>query len=144
MTTSSGDRERSRQSADSPEDALSAARHYARPGKGAQPEERAAALPENRMGHTPGPQPSGAPAALGVSSPPSKAARTLAIVGIALWFFPCTLGCVASIVLGVISQRKAAITGESDILAKIAWIGGAIFTVAEVLVFFMYRSQGTR
>lgn len=140
MTTSPENREPSQQPAQPPDDPLSAAQRYARPGKEARYQEDSA-LPKSSMAHATAPQPSHLSGASGASIPRSKTARTLAIVGIALWFFPCTLGCVASIVLGVVGQRKAQETGESDVLAKIAWIGGAVFTIAEVLVFFMYRSR---
>lgn len=141
MTTSPEDQGPSRQPARSPEDPLSVARRYARPGKDARREETSN-VPKRSVGHAMASQPSNTAGTPGASVGRSKAARTLAIVGIALWFFPCTLGCMASVVLGLISQRRAQETGESDVLAKIAWIGGALFTVAEVLIFFMYRSKG--
>lgn len=142
MTVSPEDREPSEGPAHIPEDPLSAARRYARPDEDAWRDD-ASTVPKSGMGRASTSRPPDTSDELSALTHRSKAARTLAIVGIALWFFPCTLGCVASIVLGVISQRKAQETGEPDLLSRIAWIGGAVFTVAEVLVFFMYRSRGT-
>lgn len=62
--------------------------------------------------------------------PPSNTPMILSIVGIVLWFFCCPPG---SIVLGLIAQKQYREQGQSDTLAKVAWIGGIVVMVLYVI-----------
>lgn len=53
----------------------------------------------------------------------------LSIVGIVFWFC-CS---PVSIVLGLIAQKQYREQGQSDTLAKVAWIGGIVFLVLYVI-----------
>lgn len=54
------------------------------------------------------------------------------IIGIAGWFV-CGVGVIASFILGGLGQRKARELGQSDLLPKIAWIGGIVVTALNAI-----------
>ncbi len=84
------------------------------PGYGQQPSEYGQMPPVDYSGYQPVPQ--------------TNTAQTLAIIGIV-----CILLCgPASIVLGLLAQTKYRELGQSETLAKVAWIGGIVSTVISI------------
>ncbi len=69
--------------------------------------------------------------------PQSNTPQVLSIIGIVTWFC-CPL---ASIILGVIAQGQYRQQGQSDTLAKTAWIGGIVAIVLGIIFrIFLYAS----
>jgi hypothetical protein len=69
--------------------------------------------------------------------PQSNTPQVLSIIGIVTWFC-CPL---ASIILGVIAQGQYRQQGQSDTLAKTAWIGGIVAIVLGIIFrVFLYAS----
>lgn len=62
----------------------------------------------------------------------------LGIVGIIGWFL-CGVGAIGSVVVGVIGQRKARELGQSDVLPKVAWVGGLAVIALDIIVGFFIR-----
>ncbi|MFG1910875.1 hypothetical protein [Kribbella sp. NPDC048928] len=71
----------------------------------------------------------GGNAGYGATAPPSNTPKILSIIGIVCWFC-CS---PAAIVLGLIGQSKFREQGQSDTLAKVAWIGGIVFLVLGIV-----------
>jgi len=63
--------------------------------------------------------------------PQSSTPQVLAIIGIVCWFC-CS---PAAIVLGLIAQSQYRQQGQSDTLAKVAWIGGIVSIVLSLLYY---------
>jgi hypothetical protein len=63
----------------------------------------------------------------------------LSIIGIVCWFL-CS---PAAIVLGLIAQSKFREQGQKGTLAKVAWIGGVVVLVLNVLYLILTISQST-
>lgn len=68
----------------------------------------------------------------------SNTAMVLGILGIVGWFL-CGIGAIGSVIIGVIGQRKARELGQSDLLPKIAWIGGLVVIVLDIIIGFFIR-----
>ena len=69
--------------------------------------------------------------------PQSNTPQVLSIIGIVTWFC-CP---IASIILGVIAQGQYRQQGQSDTLAKTAWIGGIVAIVLGIIFrVFLYAS----
>lgn len=105
---------------------------YGQPGQPGQPGQQPGQYgqPGQQPGQYPGQpaygqQPPGQPYGYGYGGPPQPQSNTpqvLAIIGIV-----CILCCSpAAIVLGLIAQSKYREQGQSDTLAKVAWIGGIV------------------
>lgn len=108
-----------------PEDPLSAAKRYGRPGpRSGYP---AREIPPGSVGPTGATPSDDRPAAQ-----ESKLPMILGILGILGWFV-CGVGVIASFILGGLGQRKAHELGQSDLLPKIAWIGGIVVTVLNAI-----------
>lgn len=65
----------------------------------------------------------------GAAAPQNNTPKILSIIGIVCWFC-CS---PAAIVLGLIAQSKFREQGQSDTLAKVAWIGGIAFLVLGII-----------
>lgn len=61
--------------------------------------------------------------------PPSSTPQVLSIIGIVCWFC-CS---PAAIVLGLIAQGQYRNQGQSDTLAKTAWIGGIVSLILGII-----------
>jgi hypothetical protein len=73
------------------------------------------------------------PGGFGYNAPIQQQSNTpmiLSIIGIVCWFC-CS---PASIVLGLIAQSRYRQQGQSDTLAKVAWIGGIAFFVLGIIL----------
>lgn len=108
------------------EDPLSAAKRYGRPDK-ATSDRASRRIPLGTVGP--------ADAALPQTRPvgqQSKLPMIFGILGILGWFV-CGVGVIASFILGGLGQRKAREFGQSDLLPKIAWIGGIVVTVLNAI-----------
>jgi hypothetical protein len=66
---------------------------------------------------------------------PSNAPMIMSIIGIVCW----VLCAPASIVLGLIAQNRYRQQGQSDTLAKVAWIGGIVAIAVNLAYFFSQR-----
>ena len=64
------------------------------------------------------------------SQPQSSTPMVLSIIGIVCWFC-CS---PAAIALGLIAQGQFRNQGQSDTLAKVAWIGGIIALILGIVV----------
>ena len=64
-------------------------------------------------------------------NPQSSTPTVLSVIGIICWFF-CS---PAAIVLGLVAQNQFRNQGQSDTLAKTAWIGGIVALVLGIVVF---------
>lgn len=131
MTTPSEDRDSSH-AADVPSDPFEAAKRYGKPGTG-----RSEGGPSDIPMRGVGPANTPAPA----TAPPGHQSNTpmiLGIVGIVGWFL-CGVGAIGSVIVGVIGQRKARELGQSDLLPKVAWIGGLAVIVLDIIVGFFIR-----
>ncbi|HEX6445426.1 MAG TPA: hypothetical protein VF053_10085 [Streptosporangiales bacterium] len=129
VTTPSEDRESPRASG-VPSDPFEAARRYGKSGT---------AQPEPSETPTRGVAPASTPAP--AMRPPvrqSNTAMVLGILGIVGWFL-CGIGAIGSVIIGVIGQRKARELGQSDLLPKIAWIGGLVVIVLDIIIGFFIR-----
>ncbi|MBO0890340.1 MAG: hypothetical protein J2P14_05460 [Acidothermales bacterium] len=62
------------------------------------------------------------------------------ILGILGWFV-CGVGVIASFILGALGQRKARELGQSELLPKIAWIGGIVVTVLNAIGLLIHNSM---
>lgn len=125
MTTSPRDAEPSRREG-VPEDPVSAAKRYGRPGRSPS-EQPSRGLPQGSV----------APADADSSEPrpasqESRLPMIFGILGILGWFV-CGVGVIASFILGGLGQRKARELGQSDLLPRIAWIGGIVVTVLNAI-----------
>lgn len=105
-------------------DPIAAAQRYERPHP--QPGEEA---PPNAAG----PRDSRAlpPAVAGPAQ--SRTPLILGVVGIVCWFV-CGIGAVASIIVGAIGHRKARELGQPVTVPMVAWIGGVVTIVLDVVV----------
>lgn len=65
----------------------------------------------------------------------------LGILGIIGWFL-CGIGAIGSVIVGVIGQRKARELGQSDLLPKIAWIGGVVTLVGNLIAAIYTLNNG--
>jgi hypothetical protein len=70
--------------------------------------------------------------------PPSNLPLILSIIGIVCWFC-CS---PAAIVLGVIAQGRFRRQGQSDTIAKVAWIGGIVFLLLGIIFSAIRLSMG--
>ena len=93
------------------------------PGYGQQPGQPAA----GGYGAYPGGQNGGY--GYGAQAAPSNTPMILSIIGIVCWFC-CS---PAAIGLGLFAQSKYREQGQSDTLAKVAWIGGIAFLVLGII-----------
>ena len=71
----------------------------------------------------------------GPQNPQSNTPTVLSIIGIVCWFL-CS---PAAIVLGIVAQGQFRSQGQSDTLAKTAWIGGVV-ALALGIILFIARS----
>jgi hypothetical protein len=71
--------------------------------------------------------------------PPSSTPLILSIIGIVCWFC-CS---PAAIALGLIAQGQFRRQGQSDMLAKVAWIGGIAFLLLGIIFTAISFSTGT-
>jgi hypothetical protein len=62
------------------------------------------------------------------------------ILGIVGWFV-CGVGVIASFILGGLGQRKARELGQSELLPKIAWIGGIVVTVLNAIGLWIHNAH---
>lgn len=80
-----------------------------------------------------------------MAPPPARQSNTpmiLGIIGIVGWFL-CGIGAIGSVIVGVIGQRKARDLGQSDLLPKVAWIGGLAVIILDIIVgFFIGPTYG--
>lgn len=74
-------------------------------------------------------------------SPRSSTPTVLGVIGIVGWFL-CGVGAIGSVIVGAIGQRKARELGQSDLLPKIAWIGGIVTLVGNVIVAIYTLNHG--
>lgn len=125
MATSS---ERPGAPSEPPSDPMAAARRYAAPP-------RRKLAPANSRGEqeTESAQGSGV---VPTSAASPRTPMIFGVVGIVCWFL-CGVGAVASVVLGIVGQRKARELGQSDLVPKIAWIGGIVVLVLDVIGFIV-------
>ena len=65
--------------------------------------------------------------------PQSNTPQVLSIIGIVCWFC-CS---PAAIVLGLIAQGQYRNQGQSDTLAKVAWIGGIVAVILGIIGFII-------
>lgn len=137
VTTPPDDQEPSQQLSQESDDPIRAAQRYDRPSG------------TNQTGHDePGIRPgSVGPAALRQPQPEAPSTRAqsnapliLGIIGIVGWFL-CGWGAIGSVVVGAIGQRKARELGQSDVLPKVAWIGGLVVIGLDILGFAVWLAQ---
>ncbi|MGH7484991.1 MAG: hypothetical protein ACREMY_05195 [bacterium] len=128
MTTTPEDRDPS-QDPDAPTDPFAAARRYGRPGS-RHPDQNSSGMPMESVGRA-GPTPPSSE--VDSAAPQSKTPMILGVVGIIGWFL-CGVGAIGSVVAGAIGQRKAREFGQPDLLPKIAWIGGIVVLVGNLIV----------
>lgn len=119
---------------DVPDDPFAAARRYAKPGAGPSNHGSPGAS-SGRVGPADGRQPV---SEILPEPPTSKTPMILGVVGIVGWFL-CGIGAIGSVVVGVIGQRKARELGQSDLLPKVAWIGGLAVILLDIVVGFFIR-----
>lgn len=67
----------------------------------------------------------------------------LGIAGVVGWFL-CGVGAIGSIIVGRIGQRKARELGQSELLPKIAWIGGIVVVILDVIGFIVLPTTYSR
>lgn len=116
-------------SSDPPANPMDASRRYASPNrKIIPPGSQLPAAPTGSDSHSPG----------SAWSTNPRLPMILGIAGIVGWFL-CGVGAIGSIIVGRIGQRKARELGQSDLLPKIAWIGGIVTIVGDVIVFVLYN-----
>jgi hypothetical protein len=70
--------------------------------------------------------------------PPSNTPLILSIIGIVCWFC-CS---PAAIALGLVAQGQFRRQGQSDTIAKVAWIGGIAFLLLGVVFTAISLSTG--
>jgi preprotein translocase subunit SecG len=75
----------------------------------------------------------------GQFQPPSNTPLILSIIGIVCWFCCAPI----SIALGLVAQGQFRRQGRSDLLAKVAWIGGIVFLVLSIVFTAISLSTGT-
>lgn len=119
-----------------PRDPMDAARRYAPPGRRYVP-----ATGSHQSPQQPGAGPELGQPSSGEQQQHSNVPMVLGILGIVGWFL-CGVGAIGSIIVGRIGQRKARELGQSDLLPKIAWVGGIVTIVGDVVVYFLYRPGG--
>lgn len=123
---------------------------YPPPGWGEQPQGGQPGQPGQPQGYGAGqggypPPPGGAPGygggyggyGPGPGAPPSSTPMVLSIIGIVCWFL-CS---PAAIVLGLIAQPKYRAQGQSDTLAKVAWIGGIVALALGIIFYATHHAS---